>query len=237
MSTARWTAAGATAAALALLLFPVLRPWPDETVATTSLALGFASDRWVVAHLCGILGLGLLAPTLLGLRSLLTRTGTVSTRPAPRSVHRSPAGPATAAVVTAWAGAGLSSLYFGAETFGIRTIAQAALRTGDLTLLDEVTALREQPVALATFGAGLLLVAAAGVLTAVAVWRTGPGTRWAGIPVAIALALFVPQFYGGPGVRIAYGVLVAAALLVLAAATLSLGNRLSVRGSPAGRDA
>ena len=134
MTTARWTGVGAAAAAVALLLFPVLRPWPDEAVASTALATAFASERWVVSHLCGILGLGLLAPTMLGLRSVLWLPA--------RST-------ATAALATAWAGAGLCALYFGLETFGIRTVAQAALRTGDLTLLAEAD----------TLAAGLVLVA------------------------------------------------------------------------------
>ena len=69
MTAARWSTVGFVAAGLSFLLFPLLRPWPDETVATAELATGFASGRWVVAHLAGILGLGLLAPALLGLRA------------------------------------------------------------------------------------------------------------------------------------------------------------------------
>ena len=210
--TARWTAAGAVGAAAAFLLFPVLRPWPDETVPTAALAEAFASDRWVAAHLCGILGIGLLAPTLLGLRALLAR----------HAGRSSAEGAATAAVVTAWAGAGLSALYFGAETFGLRVIARAALREADPSLLDQVDVLRQQPTAVVLFGLGLLLVAAAGVLTAVALWRAGVSPRWAGIPLAVGLVLLLPQFWAGPGVRIAHGVLVAVGMLLVARAAVRL---------------
>lgn len=205
--TARWTSAAAAIAGVALLLFPVLRPWPDETVANEALATAFASDRWILAHLCGILGLGLLAPTLLGLRALAGRHDGV------RRVF-------TAAVAAAWAGAGTSALYFGAEIFGIHTLAEEALRTGDMSPLAEVDALRNHPAALTLFGAGLLLLAAAGVLAAVALWRSGSRPRWVGIPLAVVLALYLPQFFGGPGLRIAHGALAAVALLLISGAAV-----------------
>ncbi|MFD6178816.1 MULTISPECIES: hypothetical protein [unclassified Isoptericola] len=210
-AVARWTVAGAVAAGVLLLLFPALRPWPDESVPTLALAAGFASDHWVLAHLCGIAGLGLLAPTLLGVRALLRG------RPGARA--------ATAAVVTAWAGAGMSALYFGAEIFGIRTIAQAALRTGDTALLADVDALREQPAAMTLFGLGLALVAAAGVLAAVSLWRGGAAPRWAGVVLAAGLLLYLPQFFTAPAVRVGHGVLVAVGLGLVAWAVHRLGDR------------
>ncbi|MFD7309107.1 hypothetical protein [Promicromonospora sp. NPDC059942] len=224
-TTARWTAVAFLAAGLAFLLFPVLRPWPDETVASADLAAAFASDRWVVAHLCGILGLGLIAPALLGLRTLLAGAGTGAGVPAPRAPGvRS----ATWALITAWAGAGFAALYFGAEIFGIRTLAEAALRDGDLGLLAEVEVLRMQPWAITAFGAGLLLLAASGVLLAVALWRSstrgsgaqGSGThpRWIGLPLALGLVLVLPQFFGGPELRITHGFLVAVGCVLVAGA-------------------
>ena len=203
MTTALWTRVAFVAAGLSFLLFPLLRPWPDETVATIDLTTAFASDRWVVAHLFGILGLALLAPAFLGLRSTLAQAGV---------------GAATWALVTAWTGAGLAALYFGAEIFGIRTIAEAALRDGDLGLLADVEVLRMQPWAVTLFAAGLLLIAVSGVLVAVALWRAGGRLRWAGIPLAIGLVLVLPQFFGGPELRITHGFLFAAGCVLVAAA-------------------
>jgi hypothetical protein len=214
VTTTRWTGAAFFAAGALFLLFPLLRPWPDETVATAGLATAFASDRWVVAHLCGILALGLLAPALLGLRTLLAD-----------GRSRAGVGAATWALVTAWAGAAAASLYFGAEIFGIRTLAQAALRDDDLGLLADVEVLRMLPWAVALFGVGLLLTAAAGVLTAVALWRSGTRLRWAGIPLAVGLALLLPQFFAGPELRIAHGFLVAVGCALSAAAVHSLTRR------------
>ena len=204
MTTTRWTGAAFVAVGVLFLLFPLLRPWPDETVATVGLANAFASDRWVVAHLCGILALGLLAPALLGLRTVLADGG------------RMGAGAATWALVTAWVGAGCAALYFGAEIFGIRTIAQAALRDGDLALLADVEVLRMQPWAIALFGAGLFLIAVSGVLVAVALWRSGGRLRWAGVPLALGLVLLLPQFFGEPWLRITHGFLVAAGCALIA---------------------
>lgn len=219
MTTVRWTRVAFVAAGLALLLFPLLRPWPDETVATTELATAFASDRWVVAHLCGILGLGLLAPAFLGLRSLLAQAGPADGGGAPGL--GAGVGAATWALVTAWAGAGCTALYFGAEIFGIRTIAEAALRDDDLGLLAEIEVLRMQPWAVTLFAAGLFLLAAAGVLVAVALWQAGArqrrAGRWAGVPLAIGLVLVLPQFFGGPELRITHGFLVAAGCVLVAA--------------------
>jgi hypothetical protein len=41
--------------------------------------------------------------------------------------------------------------------------------------------------------------------------------RWAGIPFAVAFALYLPQFFGPPALRIAHGVLVALGCVLLAA--------------------
>ncbi|WP_020017052.1 hypothetical protein [Promicromonospora sukumoe] len=214
-TTARWTAVAFVAAGLAFLLFPLLRPWPDETVASADLAVAFASDRWVVAHLCGILGLALVAPALLGLRALLVDRGA---GPGGAGAGRAGVRSATWALVTAWSGAGMAALYFGAEIFGIRTIAEAALRDGDLGLLADVEVLRMQPWAVTLFGAGLLLLAVSGVLAAVALWRAGAGPRWIGLPFALGLVLVLPQFFGGPELRITHGFLVAAGCVLIAVA-------------------
>jgi hypothetical protein len=226
MTTVRRTRAAFVAAGLSFLLFPLLRPWPDETVAGTELATAFASDRWVVSHLFGILGLGLLAPALLGLRAILRERLADADSGGPGAGASPGAGVATWALITAWAGAGFSALYFGAEIFGIRTLAEAALRDDDLGPLADVEVLRMQPWAVTLFLAGLLLLAVAGVLVAVALWRAGARPRWAGIPLAAGLVLLLPQFFGGPELRITHGFLVAAGCVLIA---------VTLRGDPAQR--
>lgn len=219
MTAVRRTQVAFVAAGLSFLLFPLLRPWPDETVATAELAHAFASDRWVVAHLAGILGLALLAPALLGLRTVLAdRADAGDADAGGTKVGGAGVGAATWALVTAWTGAGCAALYFGAEIFGLRTLAEAALRDGDLGVLADVEVLRMQPWAVALFGVGLLLLAVSGVLAAVALWRAGARPRGAGLPLALGLLLLLPQFFGGPELRITHGILVAAGCVLVAAA-------------------
>ncbi|MEU4363925.1 hypothetical protein [Promicromonospora sp. NPDC023987] len=245
MTAAHWTPAAFVAAGLSFLLFPLLRPWPDESVATADLATAFASDRWVLAHLCGILGLALLVPALLGLRTILAQAGSADDRAGAgagpdaaavpgagaraearaRAGRTAGVGAATWALITAWVGAGCAALYFGAEIFGIRTLAEAALRENDLGVLADVEVLRMQPGAVALFGVGLFLLAVSGVLVAVALWRAGGRPRWAGVPLAVGLVLLLPQFFGGPGLRITHGFLVAAGCALVAVAARSRTGR------------
>jgi hypothetical protein len=108
--------------------------------------------------------------------------------------------------------------YYGAEAFALHAIGERVMHTGDTDLLEAVEATRMGAWQVATFASGLLLLAAAGVLVAVAVARTRALPSWAGVPFALAFALYLPQFFGPPALRIAHGVMVAVGCLVLAAA-------------------
>jgi len=174
-----------------------------------------ASDRWIVAHLCGAAAIALwpFAAALLA--------------------HLLPAGRAArAAVVTGGAGAALVLPYFGAEIFAIHELAGRATATWDPAFLDAITDIRLQPVAATMFGTGLLLLAASGVLVAVAWWHAQDGARrWAAVPLAAALVLFLPQFFAGEPLRVAHGALAALGAWLLA------GSVLRTPGTPAGRGA
>ena len=214
-AVARWTAVAFAAAGVLWALFPLLRPWADKVApASDGLAAAWASDAWIFAHLVGIAGLGLLAPALLGLRSLL----------AARAGDRG-ATLFTWATGLAWIGTAGASLYYGAEMFGIRTFAEASLRRGDASLLDEVEVLREQPVAVELFGVGLLLIAAAGVLASLAMFRARMPWPWTGVVFAAGLVLVLPQFFTPPGMRTAHGVLFGVGCLLVAFAITRLRSR------------
>ena len=75
------------------------------------------------------------------------------------------------------------------------------------------------------FGAGLLLLAAAAILAAIAVWRSNVLPRASAILFATGMALFLPQFFGPAAVRIAHGILLAAGLIILAAALWASASR------------
>jgi hypothetical protein len=71
--------------------------------------------------------------------------------------------------VLAWIGSGLVLPYYGTEDFGLHAIAGPhGPRAGLLSL---VNAVRFQPLAATMFAVGLLLLATAGILAAIAVWR------------------------------------------------------------------
>jgi hypothetical protein len=205
------------AAGVLFVIYPAVRPWRDESTTGGALA-AMSSGGWVASHLSGMLGFILLSLGLLALRDALARTPAAGpTEAAPPPAGRSATGPAAAAVLTGWLGAGLILPYYGAETFGLHGIAGEAAAGQSLPLLDLVDAVRFDPVAVTMFGTGLLLLAAAGVLAAVAVWRSDLRPRGAGVVLAAGLALYLPQFYAPPAVRIGHGVLVAVGAFWLAA--------------------
>ncbi len=214
---------GAVAALVTLgalvLLFPALRPWPSEAVATPVLARAMASDRWIVAHLCGAAAVALWPWAAALVARLL---------PAGRT--------ARAAVLTGGTGAALVLPYFGAEIFAIHELAGRATTTWDTTFLDAIEDVRLQPVAATMFASGLVLLAASGVLLAVAWWKAQDGAaRWAAVPLAAALVLFLPQFFAGEPVRVAHGVLAGLAAWLLAAAVVRSPEDLAQEAPALGR--
>jgi hypothetical protein len=155
-----------------------------------------SSGAWVAAHAFAMIGFILVPLGLLALRNTISRT-----RAEPLAL---------AAVVVTWIGAGLTLPYYGAEDFGLHAIASKAAEGQRLDLLNLVDAIRFNPVAITMFTIGLLMLGVGAVLAAVAIWRSGALPRYSGILFALAFALFIPQFYTPPAVRIAHGLLVAA---------------------------
>jgi hypothetical protein len=196
MSRTRLGAVALAAAGILFVLYPAVRPWDDESTVDGAVA-AMSSPAWVASHLFAMIGFILVPLGLLALRGPL----------------------AGAAVVTAWVGAGLTLPYYGAEDFGLNAIARRAAEGQAVDVLDLADAVRFGPVAATTFAIGLLALGAGAVLAALAVWRSGGAaglTRWAAVPFALGFALFIPQFYAPPAVRIAHGVLVGAGCAWLA---------------------
>lgn len=196
----RLSALACAAAGVLFAAYPAIRPYADET--TPAGAMAMASGSWVIAHVAAMLGFVLLAVAVVALARHLQGT------PGARLASR--AGAATAA------GAALVLPYYGAETFALQAIGARAVQTADPGLLELADAVRFVPTQAVMFLAGLILLAVGAALVAVAVARSGMLSRWSGVPLAVAFALFLPQFYGPPSVRIAHGLLVAAACLLLA---------------------
>ncbi len=166
----RTRAAAFGLAGVFFLLYPVLRPYSDETTVKGLEVMGTAA--WVASHLFAVAGFILVTLALPGRRAALV-TGI---------------------------GAGLTTLYYGAEIFGLHAIGLQAAKRPDPVLLEMVDAVRFHPAAITAFALGLVLLGVGAVLAAVEL-------KAVAIPFAVGFALYLPQFFMPPAGRIAHGAL------------------------------
>ena len=191
MTRIRWGAVALGLAGVLFVLYPVTRPWHDEST-QDGLSAALTSGAWVASHFFALLGFILVPLGLLALSCAVAHT-----RAAPFAL---------AAVIVTWLGAGLVLPYYGAEDFGLNSVATF---TADGPPIDLVALkdLRFGPLALTTFGLGLLLLPIGAVLAAVAAWRSGVLARPAGVLFSLGFVLFLPQFLAPAPVRIGHGAL------------------------------
>lgn len=116
-----------------LLLYPVLRPWEDEST-TSGAAAAMGSTAWIVSHLCAMIGFILVAIALLPINRV--------------------------AAIVFWIGAGLTLPYYGAESFGLHAMANES-QVLDLSedLRYNPFAMTMFGLGLLTMAAGAILVA------------------------------------------------------------------------------
>ena len=177
------------------VLFPVVRPFFEES--SLQGAREFASTQWVVAHALGMGGFILLTLGFLGVYLRLRETEVE------RWLFR--------ALVLVWIGAGLTLPFFGAEAFSLQVIGQAAVSQNNVALIPLVNQVRFGPGIIFVI-TGLVLVAAARILLASAIWKSGIMPKWSGVPLAIGFAVYIPQLQGDPffqPIRVAIGLLIA----------------------------
>ena len=194
---------GAVALAIAGILFflyPAIRPFSDET--TLQGAAAFASTAWILAHMLAMVAFTLLVLGLLGLYSALQHT------PLERLGFLT--------LVIGIIGVGLTLPFYGGEAFGLHAIGQEALRQHSSSLVGLAADVRSGPQ-LIMFLIGLLTIAIAAVMAAVAIWRSSRYRKWSGVPFAIAFALYIPQFFGTQPIRVVHGLLVTVGCLWIAA--------------------
>src|SRR5215216_3116403 len=214
MSRVRLGALALAVAGVLFVLYPAIRPYADET--SLEGAASFASSAWIVAHVLAMLGFVLVA---LGLLALY------------RTLRDTPAeGLAFLALVTTWIGVGLTLPYYGAEAFGLHVLGQEALRQQSPALMALANEVRYGP-GIYLFGAGLVLLGIGAILAAAAVWRSGALPRWSGILFGLAFALYIPQFFASPPIRLAHGLLVTAGCIWLAIAIWQAQAWRTVPGS------
>ncbi len=73
---------------------------------------------------------------------------------------------------------------------------------------------------------GLLLLAIASILVAIAIWRSGKYPKWIGIPFAFGMTLYAPQFFGEQSLRVAHGLLVAIGCICIGVVLLKHSNQI-----------
>jgi hypothetical protein len=176
-------------------LYQFARPFTDtaETMASTA---------WLSSHLFAVAGFVLVGLGLLGLYLRVQPT------PGERWGLR--------AVVTGAVGAGAVLPYYGAETFGLRIIAQRSLDADDPSLLELADVFHGGTVETLWFALGLLLLGLGAVFASLAVARSGVLHAWSGAPLALGYVLLIPQFFTPQPVRMVHGTLVALGALWLA---------------------
>jgi len=181
------------------VLYPAVRPFSSEVGLDGAAAFG--STAWIVAHSLAIVGFVVVVLGLFGIYLRLQAT----------SGER----PALIGLLLSWIGVGLVLPFYGAEVFGLHAIGQEALKENNGSLTSLASSVRGEPgiefilVGLALLGIGI-------TLSAIAVWRSGMFARWAGIPLAVGFALYIPQYVAPQYLRVAHGLMIAVACLVIA---------------------
>jgi hypothetical protein len=195
----RFSAICLAIAGVFFIVYPALRPFSDEI--TLQGAAAFGSSQWLAAHMLAMVAFTLLPVGILGLYSSLEKT----------TAERS----GFWAFVLMMIGVGLTLPFYGGEAYGLHAIGQAALNQQDVGLMALPAVVRGGP-GLYLFLSGLLILGAASIVAAVAIWKSGTYPKWSGVPFAIGMALFIPQFFGSQPLRVAHGVLVALGCLWIA---------------------
>lgn len=187
-------------AGILFVLYPALRPFSDE--ASLQGAAAFGSMEWLVSHVMAILGFILLSFGLLGLHLLLQHTAVE------RLTFR--------ALFLGWLGTGLTLPFYGAEVFGLYALGQEALHRQNAELIALAGDIR--------FGSGfimivigLLLLAVSTIMAAIAIWRSKLLGKWSGMPLALGLLLYLPQYVGTQPIRVVHGLLITVGCLWIAA--------------------
>lgn len=192
--------APAVGAGVFMAAYLLIRPYGDATSATSAEAAeAFASTRWIIAHVCGILAVASIARLALRLSDVLD------------------SGIAQVGRWSGLAGAVLVLPYYGAETFRFHAVSTRAVEE-DMSALDLVGDIRDNPAALTMFGIGLVLLALSGIAIATTWQRHRLTSPWAAWPLGVLITVFAAQFYLPPAGRISHGIIFVLAATVLVVA-------------------
>ena len=202
------SAAALVISGILFVLYPAIRPFSDET--SLQGAAAFASAEWLVAHILAMIAFTLLPLGLLGFYNSL-QEGAVKSL-------------AYWSVIMCWIGIGLTLPFYGGEAYGLHALGQEAIKQQNPALISLAADVRSG-AGLVMFLIGLLLLAIAAVILAIAIWKSGRYQKWSGIPFAFGMWLYIPQFFGGQPLRVAHGLLVALGCLWIAVGLWKQSNQ------------
>ncbi|MEZ4766827.1 MAG: hypothetical protein R2844_00160 [Caldilineales bacterium] len=214
----RISALALAVAGIFFLIYPALRPFSDEV--SLQGAAAFASTQWLAAHMLAVVAFTLIPVGFLGLYGVLRESAAE--------------GIGYWGLILSMVGVGLTLPFYGGEAYGLHAIGQAALEQQSAALLDIAGVVRSG-AGLLLFVVGLVLLAAAAITIAAAIWKSGTLPKWSGIPLAVGVALYLPQFFGTQPLRVVHGLLVAAGCLWIALDLWQHNPQSSV--APAGQPA
>jgi hypothetical protein len=225
-------------AGVAFAGFLLLRPWGDAAGDPAAALAAFASPRWPLAHLMGAAALVLLVLRSAALHGTAVRSTSLHTAAAhiaaaPDATGRGADRPSRgtgglpAHLVLTAAGAFGAVLYFGLEAFALHVVAAANAGADPASALARIEAIRNGPLALTLFAAGLLVLALGVGLSLRRAAVTASDVR-ARRRVAVSHAVLtafvagiLPHFALPPAGRVAFGVAFLAACLLHALALRS----------------
>ena len=170
---------------ISFTLFPILRPFFDETSIVT--ASGFISYNWIIAHSFGMAGFIFLSLGTLGLYLLFLNTKIKSLL--------------EWSLIFTLIGTFLTLPFFGAEAFSLRVIANLAIEQNSQAVLELINLVRLGP-GIIFISIGLISIAIGSIILSRAIWLSKTLPKWSGIPIAIGLVMFMPILQGNPSFQI-----------------------------------
>jgi Domain of unknown function (DUF4386) len=97
----------------------------------------------------------------------------------------------------------------------LHAIGQEAIKEKNPALLSIVNSVRLGE-AIVFFIPGLLFLAVGTILFATVIWRSSSLPTWIGMPLAVGFALYIPQFFEPQSIRVAHGLLITIACMLIA---------------------
>lgn len=199
----RCSAAFLAAAGIAFAVYPALRPFSDES--TLQGAAAFASSNWLSSHLIAIFAFIFMTFGLYGVYAALQRSNAEGT-----AFH---------GLILSWLGTGLTLPFYGAEVFGLHVIGKEAIKLQNSELLELASEIRFGP-GFIIIVIGLILLAFGTIMIALAIWKSRLLSKWSGIPLAVGILLYLPQFTVTQPLRVAHGMLITAGCIWMAISTV-----------------